>query len=57
MRELRGIPVSPGVAIGSAFVVEDQKRRIPKRPIAPTDAPTELTRLDSALRASIAELT
>ncbi len=57
MRELRGIPVSPGVAIGSAFVVEDQKRRIPKRAIAPTDAPAELTRLDSALRASIAELT
>lgn len=57
MRELRGIPVSPGVAIGSAFVVEDQKRRIPKRAIAPADAPAELARLDSALRASIAELT
>jgi phosphotransferase system enzyme I (PtsI) len=56
MRELRGIPVSPGVAIGPLFVVEDQKRRIARRTIAPDAVAGELARIDRALAASIAEL-
>lgn len=56
MRELRGIPVSPGIAIGHAFVVEDQKRRIPRRTVDAAQVPAELARLDAALAASIAEL-
>lgn len=56
MNLLKGIPVSPGIAIGEAFVLDDQRRRIPKRTVAAAAAPAEHKRLDDALSVSIHEL-
>jgi phosphotransferase system enzyme I (PtsI) len=57
MVELRGIPVSGGVAIGEVFVLDDQHRRIARRTVAPGQLPAEVKRLEGALTASITELT
>jgi phosphotransferase system enzyme I (PtsI) len=56
MLELRGIPVSPGVAIGHVFVLDDQRRRIARREIAPTSVDAEVARLEAALETSRREL-
>src|ERR1022692_3472014 len=45
----RGIPVSPGVAIGSALVVETEGIRIPRRFIDKTQISAEIERLRQAL--------
>lgn len=56
MREVKGIAVSPGVAIGRVLVLDDQRRRIARRSIAPEKVTEEKARLDRALKASIHEL-
>jgi phosphotransferase system enzyme I (PtsI) len=56
MDVLKGIPVSSGVVIGSAFVLDDVRRRIPRRVVPPARVPREHERLDNAIEASIAEL-
>lgn len=56
MREVKGIAVSPGVAIGRVLVLDDQRRRVARRSIAPDRVAEEKTRLDRALKASINEL-
>jgi len=56
MDVLKGIPVSAGVVIGSAFVVEDVRRRIPRRVVAPARVEREHERLDEAIQASVDEL-
>lgn len=56
MNLLKGIPVSPGIALGEAFILDDQRRRIPKRTVAPGGVPGEHKRLDDALSVSIHEL-
>ena len=33
MEVIQGIPVSPGVVIGTVFVVDDARRRIPRRTV------------------------
>jgi phosphotransferase system enzyme I (PtsI) len=48
----RGIPVSPGVAIGPALVLDTEWFRIPQRSIAPEAVPEELRRLREALAAA-----
>jgi len=48
----RGIPVSPGVAIGPALVLDTEWFRIPQRAIAPEAVPEELGRLRDALAAA-----
>lgn len=53
---LRGIAVSPGIAIGEVFVLDDQRRRIPRRVVPAAQVPDEHRRLDAALTASISEL-
>jgi phosphotransferase system enzyme I (PtsI) len=51
----RGIPVSPGVAIGPAFVLDAERYRIPDRFIQPGSYPDEIQRLRTALAAAAAE--
>lgn len=56
MREFRGIPVSPGIAIGRVFLLDDVKIRVPRRGIQPTQVAHEQQRLNAALEASRREL-
>lgn len=56
METLRGIPVSPGVAIGRVFALDDVRRRIPRRKVSEKQSRAELTRFEDALATSIAEL-
>jgi phosphoenolpyruvate-protein phosphotransferase (PTS system enzyme I) len=56
METLRGIPVSPGIVIGRVFVLDDERRRIPRRTVRPEQTPLEHDRLWKALGASIDEL-
>lgn len=51
----RGIPVSPGVAIGSAFVVETEGFRIPRRSIDKSKCKDEIDRLHEALKNAAAD--
>src|SRR5713101_3012035 len=51
----RGIPVSPGVAIGSALVLDTELFRIPKRFIQEDGVKEEVARLHQALAAAAAE--
>src|SRR5947207_14692417 len=52
----RGIPVSSGVAIGTALVLDTEWFRIPQRHIEPEDLATELQRLRAALAAAAADV-
>jgi len=56
MRELQGIAVSPGVAIGEALVVDNEGFRIPRRFLARDAVESELERLDSAIAAAKQEI-
>ncbi len=56
METLRGIPVSPGVAIGRVFALDDVRRRIPRRKVSEKQSRAELSRFEDALATSIAEL-
>jgi phosphotransferase system enzyme I (PtsI) len=55
MITLRGIPVSPGVAIGPALVLDSEGVRIPQRRVPPEQVECEVTRLHSALAAAAFE--
>src|SRR5262245_2060541 len=48
----RGIPVSAGVAIGPALVLDTEWYRIPQRHVEPPQVEAEVRRLHSALRAA-----
>jgi phosphoenolpyruvate-protein phosphotransferase (PTS system enzyme I) len=50
-----GIPVSPGVAIGPALVLDTEWYRIPQRFVDPARVDNEIARLHLALRAAAAE--
>lgn len=56
MRELRGIPVSPGVAVGEALVMDVEGFSIPRRVIPAEAVPEELQRLEQAVAAVSEEL-
>jgi len=51
----RGIPVSPGVAIGPALVLDTELFRIPHRSVGKDGVKEEVTRLHQALSAAAAE--
>src|SRR5947209_8525263 len=51
----RGIPVSPGVAIGPALMLETESFRIPQRFVERDQAEGELRRLRQALAAAVEE--
>jgi phosphotransferase system enzyme I (PtsI) len=56
MQTFKGLAVSPGIVIGRVFVLDDQKRRIPKRTVKAEQVVLEHERLWKALGASITEL-
>ncbi len=56
MDVLKGIAVSPGIVVGEVFVLDDERRRIPRRTVPRARVGDEHTRLDAALTASITEL-
>ncbi|HMB07111.1 MAG TPA: phosphoenolpyruvate--protein phosphotransferase [Isosphaeraceae bacterium] len=55
MQTLRGIAVSPGVAIGPALVLDPRGPRLPLRAIAAEAVSAELERLDRGLESAHAE--
>jgi len=55
MITLRGIPVSPGVAIGPALVLDSEGVRIPQRRVPHEQVECEVARLHSALAAAAFE--
>jgi len=56
-RVVRGIPVSPGVAVGPALVWRWEVPSVPDRPIGPGDVEREVARLRAALSVSKERLT
>ena len=56
MLSLQGIAVSPGVAIGEAFVVDHEGFRIPRRFVPQDAVEYEIERLQRALDAAAAEI-
>ncbi len=52
MQTLRGIAVSPGIAIAPPLVIDPRGPRLPHRLIAPLDVEAELSRLDLGLKAA-----
>jgi phosphotransferase system enzyme I (PtsI) len=56
MHKLQGIPVSPGVAIGEAFVMGTEGFRIPRRFVSRDAVEDELERFDKALQAALDEV-
>jgi phosphotransferase system enzyme I (PtsI) len=54
---LRGIPVSPGVAIGPALVLDAEGVRVAQRRVASKDVECEVARLHSALAAAAFDAT
>jgi len=56
MHTLRGIAVSPGVAIGPAMVIDPHGQRLPHRNIAAEAVAAELERLDQSLSRARAEV-
>ncbi len=53
---LKGIPASPGIAIGSAFLFIKDIPQIEKRTVEENDLPQEHERLDRAIQKSVKEL-
>lgn len=52
----KGIPVSPGVAISRAIVLDAEDQPVPKRAVPESQVPEELQRLDRALAATARDL-
>ena len=53
MKLLQGIPVSPGVVIGRAMVLEKSLHRVPFLILTPEEIPIELARYDKAVMAAL----
>lgn len=56
MLTLRGLAVSPGVAIGRVMLIDDDLRMVTKRAVRPSEVKGEQARLEAAIKAAIAEL-
>ena len=56
MESIQGIPVSSGIAIGRAFVLDAVERYVPERKITQDAVEDELKRLNSALDGALNEL-
>ena len=56
MQKLQGIPVSPGVAIGEALVMDSEGFRIPRRFVERDAVEAELERFEKAVQASKEEI-
>jgi phosphotransferase system enzyme I (PtsI) len=55
-RVLHGLGVSPGIAIGPAFITEDGEVPVPERRIEPDDIPAERQRFEQAVGLSLRQL-
>ncbi|HZS35191.1 MAG TPA: phosphoenolpyruvate--protein phosphotransferase [Polyangia bacterium] len=53
---MHGVPASPGLAVGRAFVIDRRKVKTPKRHIADDEVEHEIVRFDSALATSSDQL-
>jgi len=53
---IKGLPVSPGIVIGRVLVVDDDLRRVSRRQVPESGVAGELSRLEGAAKASIAEI-
>lgn len=56
MQKLRGIAVSPGVAVGEALVIDNEGFRIPRRFVSRDAVEAELERLAAAIAAASEEI-
>jgi phosphotransferase system enzyme I (PtsI) len=56
LAKLTGIPASPGIAIGRVFPVDRRRARVPRFHIPPEEVGSEIARLDSAVKESVAQL-
>ncbi len=56
MDVFKGIPVAPGVVVGTVFILDDERVRIPRRKIRKEDVERELERFEESLKDSIDEL-
>ncbi len=56
MEVIKGIPVSPGVVIGRAFVLENVLERVPYHTVAAPDVAAEVVAFDDAIGRSLADL-
>src|SRR6185503_15021351 len=46
---LKGVPAAPGIAYGSAFILDKQEFIVPKRAIMEQEIPIEIARFEEAL--------
>ena len=53
---LKGLPVSPGIVIGRALVLDDDYHKVARRLIPESAVAAEVARADKAIQASISEL-
>ena len=53
---LRGVPISPGIAIGPVWLLHPRRREVPRHAIAPGQADAEIRRLERALDAAVKEI-
>lgn len=56
MLTLKGIAVSPGLVVGECFVMDEERRRIPRRTVPMAQVAIEHSRLDAAIAKSRQEL-
>ncbi len=57
MQKLAGIGVSPGIAIGPAYVVREETLSVPRYDVLPAEVPAELERFREAVKKAVADLT
>jgi phosphotransferase system enzyme I (PtsI) len=55
-RVLRGVPVSPGIAIGPAWLLHPRKREVSRVPVTPENVEREIVRLRRAIDAAAKEI-
>ncbi len=56
MKELKGIGVSPGVAIGKALILHPEEVAVKKKPIKESEIPIQIAKFEDALTKTRAEL-
>lgn len=56
MEVIKGIPVSPGVVIGRALILDYVDERVPRREVRPEDMERQLARLSTALEDASSDL-
>ncbi|KAF0245236.1 MAG: phosphotransferase system enzyme I [Planctomycetota bacterium] len=57
MQILKGTPVSPGIVIGEAFLLDLEEYRMPRRAVEPEQIEQEVARFQTAVDAVVGEIT